>query len=176
MRTLIISLLLVPALALAGEAATTYKWVDKDGKVHYSDSPPPEGQATEADLPPLITVPATPASSAPPAEPEPAAPRPYYQALRITAPANDQALWLNSGELGVSLVVAPVLRGNHAVVVFLDGKQAAGPTQQAQVTIPGVVRGTHVLTAVIVDAKGQILVRSPAVTVHVHKKSVANPR
>lgn len=177
MRTLLISLILLPALALAGEAATTYKWVDEDGKVHYSDSPPPGVEAEEADLPPLTTVPPpatrTESSLIDPAEP--AAPRPYYQALRITAPTNDQALWLNSGQLAVSLAVAPALRANHTVAVFLDGKQAAGPTQQAQVTLPGVVRGTHTLTAVIVDAKGQILLRSPAVTVHILKHSVATP-
>lgn len=177
MRTLLISLLLLPALALAGEAASTYKWVDEDGKVHYSDSPPPEGQATEVDLPPLTTVPApaTPPDSTLIDDSKPAAPQPYYQALHITAPANDQAIWLNSGQLPVSLAIQPVLRQSHAVVIFLDGKPAAGPTQQAQVTIPGVVRGTHTLTAAIVDAKGQILFQSPSVTVHILKKSVANP-
>lgn len=177
MRILIFSLLLLPALALAGEAATTYKWVDEDGKVHYSDSPPPGVEATEAELPPLITVPPpttqTESSLIDPAERT--KPQPYYQALRITEPANEQALWANSGQLTITLAVAPELRANHTVAVFLDGKQAAGPTQQAQVTIPGVVRGTHTLTAVIVDAKGQILLRSPTVTVHVHKHSVANP-
>ena len=36
------ALLLLPALALA--QASVYRWVDKDGKVHYSDTPPPEPQ------------------------------------------------------------------------------------------------------------------------------------
>ncbi len=31
------------ATALAGQAATNvYRWIDKDGKVHFSDTPPPE--------------------------------------------------------------------------------------------------------------------------------------
>jgi glutaredoxin len=34
--------LLLPALAAA--QANVYRWVDKDGKVHYSDTPPPEPQ------------------------------------------------------------------------------------------------------------------------------------
>ncbi len=34
------ALLLVPAVAAA--QATVYKWVDQNGKVHYSDTPPPE--------------------------------------------------------------------------------------------------------------------------------------
>ncbi len=32
--------LMLPALAFS--QATVYRWVDKDGKVHYSDTPPPE--------------------------------------------------------------------------------------------------------------------------------------
>jgi glutaredoxin len=32
--------LMLPALAAA--QASVYRWVDKDGKVHYSDAPPPE--------------------------------------------------------------------------------------------------------------------------------------
>ena len=34
--------LLLPSLASA--QATVYRWVDKNGKVHYSDTPPPEPQ------------------------------------------------------------------------------------------------------------------------------------
>jgi glutaredoxin len=30
------------ALVLAAQAQTVYRWVDKDGKVHFSDTPPPE--------------------------------------------------------------------------------------------------------------------------------------
>ena len=36
------AVLLLPALAAA--QANVYRWVDKDGKVHYSDTPPPEPQ------------------------------------------------------------------------------------------------------------------------------------
>jgi glutaredoxin len=39
---LLAAALLVPALANA--QASVYRWVDKDGKVHYSDTPPPEPQ------------------------------------------------------------------------------------------------------------------------------------
>ena len=38
---LLISLLLSLALAGAALAQTTYRWVDRDGGVHYSDDPPP---------------------------------------------------------------------------------------------------------------------------------------
>ena len=38
--------LLIMLLAAAGASAqTTYRWVDKDGKVHYGDQPPPVNEA-----------------------------------------------------------------------------------------------------------------------------------
>ena len=40
LAALLAAALLVPATA--GAQANVYRWVDKDGKVHYSDTPPPE--------------------------------------------------------------------------------------------------------------------------------------
>ena len=47
-------------LVAASAAAQTYKWVDKDGKVRYGDTPPPGVKAT-----PLRPVPGGPAPSTP---------------------------------------------------------------------------------------------------------------
>jgi hypothetical protein len=46
MRILFIGLI-AAMLAAAPAAAQVYRWVDKDGKVHYSDKPPPKGTRTE---------------------------------------------------------------------------------------------------------------------------------
>jgi glutaredoxin len=42
MRILTISLISMALLASGADAQTMYRWVDKDGKVHYSDQPPPK--------------------------------------------------------------------------------------------------------------------------------------
>lgn len=52
-------------LATATVAAQVYKWVDKDGKVQYTDTPPPPG-ATKAE-PKKVDTPAGPASAPAPA-------------------------------------------------------------------------------------------------------------
>jgi hypothetical protein len=45
-RALRLGLLAVAACALAWPvSAQTYRWVDKDGKVHYTDHPPPPAEA-----------------------------------------------------------------------------------------------------------------------------------
>ena len=51
-------------LATATVAAQVYKWVDKDGQVQYSDTPPPPG-ATKAEAKKVDTGSAAQASTAP---------------------------------------------------------------------------------------------------------------
>jgi len=45
-RFLLLVLLITPLLAAAG----VYKWTDAQGKVHYSDSPPPETKAQQVNV------------------------------------------------------------------------------------------------------------------------------
>lgn len=47
MRTSIAIILL--ALAATAAAQTTYRWIDKEGKVHYSDRPPAAGEARKVE-------------------------------------------------------------------------------------------------------------------------------
>lgn len=52
-------------LATATVAAQVYKWVDKDGKVQYSDTPPP-ASATKAEAKRIDAAPAVTSTSAAP--------------------------------------------------------------------------------------------------------------
>jgi hypothetical protein len=62
-------------LATATVAAQVYKWVDKDGKVQYSDQPPP-ASAGKADPKKLSDAPASGASASPASSPGKAAESP----------------------------------------------------------------------------------------------------
>jgi len=63
MKRLVILALLLAALPAS---AVLYKWVDKDGKVHYSDQPPPEGarQSGVVNAPAPGTSPPAPSGDA----------------------------------------------------------------------------------------------------------------
>ncbi len=50
---------LCAALPWAATAAM-YKWVDEKGVTHYSESPPPDGNATRVELPPIPPAAGTP--------------------------------------------------------------------------------------------------------------------
>lgn len=58
----IIALALVAAMAAA--SAQNYKWVDKDGKVRYGDTPPPGTKTTQLKPPPGPAAPPAAAGSA----------------------------------------------------------------------------------------------------------------
>ena len=55
LRVLVFGLMLVVA---AGASAQLYRWVDKDGKVRYSDTPPPGAKATTLRPPTGSSAPA----------------------------------------------------------------------------------------------------------------------
>lgn len=62
-RTILaLACLLLPALA----AAQLYKWVDKDGKVHYGDQPPPAAATKSVTAPPPGPAGAAAPKAAPP--------------------------------------------------------------------------------------------------------------
>lgn len=54
-RALVLGLLALPLLVPVAEAARTYKWVDEDGVTHYTQYPPPDGEAQVVE--PSIGVP-----------------------------------------------------------------------------------------------------------------------
>ncbi len=51
----LVLLCLLVAYSDAGHSAEIYKWVDEDGKVHYSDSPPPDVVTEKIEPPPAAS-------------------------------------------------------------------------------------------------------------------------
>jgi hypothetical protein len=66
-------LMLALLLAALPASAVLYKWVDQDGKVHYSDQPPPDGVKKSGVM--NAPAPSTPAAAAPSGEAASAAPK-----------------------------------------------------------------------------------------------------
>lgn len=173
MRTLTLALaaLLLSPPALSQEI---YRWVDKNGVVHYSDQPnAPDaelmdlqafgGQAEEARAPTVyVREPPPPAESAP-----------DYRSLTITRPATDEAFFGTAASVAVELQLDTDLRPSDEVAIFLDGRRV--PSNGLSAELSAVPRGSHFLRAAVLDASGNVLVSSPQVTFHVRQASVATP-
>jgi hypothetical protein len=182
MRSL--ALIMGAALAVSAAtalAATTYRWVDRNGVVHYSDRPQPGAVAIETrpaqtfEAQPQHASPTSGAGNAQAAStPDQQAPPAAYESLEIFRPAAEETIQ-NSSEVSVRLRLEPVLNPAHSIWLYLDGKRVDGlPTSGSEFTITNVVRGTHSLTAVVADGQGNQIIRSPAVTFHVRQASILN--
>lgn len=168
------------AVSVPAAAEPTYRWVDADGVVHYSDRP--QAGAEQVDIRPLpgISNPSQQiradllqrdqADEADQSD-EPVS----YSELRIASPAPEQTLWNIGATLQVQLQVQPSLAPEHQFRVVLDGSPAQGGTaSQPNLTISEVYRGAHTIRAQVIDGNGATVIESEPVTFYVQQTSVRN--
>ncbi len=164
---LVLALMLVPALA------ATYRWVDKDGNVHYSDQPHPG--ATQVVLPKTQTY-AAPADLQVAQTAKPAAKAaPTYTSFTITSPTPGQTLWNTGGTLSVTAALEPALMKGDTVQFFYDDKPVGQPAPSLSTTLTEVYRGTHSVGAAVIGADGKARISTAAVTFYVKQHSIIKP-
>lgn len=157
----------------AGE--TAYRLVDENGVVHYSDRPMPGATQVELAAGQGVTVRPS-ARQAPSQPPAPqAAPGPLYETFNVLQPAQQETLWNIGALLDVGLELSPGLEPDHHIGVYLDGQLIDLETRSMEFTLQDVFRGIHTLQAVVLDANGEDVLRSLAVTFMVQQTSIQNP-
>lgn len=169
-RRLTLLLCLLPLVA----AAEIYRYVDDQGKVHYTDEPPAryKDQAQAVEVEPVQTIRSRVPQVAPARQgsaPRGAsAPGALYTRVEITEPGNEQTIRDASHELPVLVQMQPTLRTEmgHGVVFYLDGQRVnATPSSRPGITLTEVYRGVHTVSADIVDASGNVLAQAKPVSV-----------
>ncbi len=181
MRNCLWILALVAGAALATE---TYRWVDENGVIHYSDTPREGAEVVnirpaQGFKPPVSTVrPAareTGADEAAGEGPESADADTTYD-ISIVRPQQEETLWNLEGQLDVSLNVEPRLKRGDRIRVYLDGEEITGAPQRASsFTVSEVWRGAHTLRAGVYDSGGRELAVSDTVRFYVQQTSTQNP-
>jgi len=159
-------------VALAADTIT-YRWVDSDGVVHYSDTPHPG--AEQITLSGAQTYHGTPAPASPQAAPPPsAAPsRQGYDSCVITQPPADTIIFAPEA-VSVSVQVVPALHPGDTVGVQFDGSSVPGQGLNFQIEQPE--RGSHTLSAEVRSADGTVLCSAPAITFSIQRPSVNSPQ
>ena len=161
--------LLIALLAAAPAVAATYKWVDKDGKVHYSDKPQPGAEKVE--LKPLTEIESQPsADSETDATPPPmvAANDGSYASLRITSPQDQTTLRGGETTITIDAAVEPGLAAGDQIEYLMDGKVVPQ-------VVEGIERGSHAISARVLGANGQIKIIADPVTIYFHQSTVPPP-
>lgn len=170
MRTALALVLLFSAVSVFA-ADSVYRWVDKDGVIHYGGQPPSK-DAKPAALPEIQTYSNRTGNKALPlspldAEAKPAGSTTTVKEVRILAPVQDEIFRDPQGVVNVAVSVSPALPVGAGVIFYLDGAaKNARPIAATSMTFNGIERGEHNVTAAVLDATGKELMRAPAVTFH----------
>jgi hypothetical protein len=168
MRAGVLSLIFVCTAALA----TTYRWVDADGVVHYSDTPGPG--AKKIDLPEAQTyrAPPAPAVSAPAVSVKPGT----YQSCAIAQPASEATLF-ETESVTVSVSLQPGLRTGDTLNVSFDGRIIAPSAPDAlDFRVSPIDRGAHTVSVTVRDADNKAVCTSVPITFYVRQPSVLTPQ
>jgi hypothetical protein len=153
-------------------AAETYRWVDKDGVVHYSDQPNPGAEKV-----PLNIAPA-PGSVAPraaaPVQGQPAPPF-VYAGCEFVSPNSDQ-VFFSVRSVSASLNVLPALQAGHRIVVNVNGVPLSSwPETSTGHLLQDLNRGSYTLQARVIDANGRTACTSKALSFHIRQPSLLSP-
>ncbi len=170
MRTALALALVLSAVSVFA-ADSVYRWVDKEGVIHYGGQPPSK-DAKPAALPEIQTYSNRAGNKALPlspldAEAKAAVPTAMVKEVRILAPVQDEIFRDAQGVVNVAVSVSPALPVGAGVIFYLDGAaKNARPIAATSMTFNGIERGEHTVTAAVLDSAGKELMRAPPVTFH----------
>jgi hypothetical protein len=174
------SILILAGLAVSLVAASQdiYRWVDKDGVVHFSDQPGSDSAVLIKTVEPNTMDAAESSSVAastggdedePPAEE--VAP---YQRLSIVSPTPDQVFFGGEAVVSATAELDGTLRPDHSVVFFLNGNRHAA--QGLSMDFQDLERGSYFLRASILDQAGRPVLSSQQISFHVRQPSINSPQ
>jgi hypothetical protein len=163
-------------LSLAALPQEIYRWVDKDGIVHYSDQPGAQG-AERVILVNPNTYEQEPsdlgayAASGGEEEPEESP----YTSLAIVQPTPDQVFFGADATVTVAVDLGGTLRPDHTLVFFVNGNRRAADGG-AGLTLTGLERGSYFLRASVLDQAGNPVITSQQISFHVRQPSINTPQ
>ena len=165
------------AVSLAAASQEIYRWVDKDGVVHYSDSPDsPNAKLIDVIEPNAYDAADAAATAAAGGAEEPEEPQTVspYDSLSISSPSPDQVFFGADAVVNVAADLSGTLRPDHSVVFFLNGNRKAADGLSTEYS--GLARGSYFLRASILDRNGDPVITSQQTTFHVRQPSMNSPQ
>ncbi|MBR9788048.1 MAG: DUF4124 domain-containing protein [Vibrionaceae bacterium] len=173
------SVLITPVIL----AQVAYTWVDKDGVIHFSDTPcqgakaialpnleasapAPEVESTES-LAPQVNKTSDEAQEVPKTQPE----KPQPLQLTMLSPKHDETLRSNRGRITIQLETNRKLGIGEQLQLLLDGNPYEAPQTLLSWQLNDIDRGTHTLS-VHAKRSGKLIASSSPITVHLHRASI----
>lgn len=163
-----IFLILVSCLCWQLTSATIYQWQDNEGNTYFSDTP--HKGAKEINLPTTQTYdPNKPLSEQSKSQKNKNDEPKTYESVTITQPENDYTLPNMEGNLNVAIEVLPKLMDGDSIQLVLDGKPIGGSQSSGAFSLNNLNRGTHSISAKIVNKDNEEVATSNSVSFHVRR-------
>ncbi|CAE6879144.1 DUF4124 domain-containing protein [Vibrio sp. B1FLJ16] len=171
------SVLVVPLVS----AQVAYTWVDKDGVMHFSDTP---NQGAKAIALPNLKAAApapkvesteslVPQDSAEEPEEIPAtqSEKPLPLKLTIQSPQHGETIRSNRGLISIQLELNRKLGIGEQLQLILDGTPYGAPQNSTTWQLSNIDRGAHTLS-VHAKRSGKLIASTSPITVHLHRASI----
>ncbi len=162
------------SLSLAAWPQEIYRWVDKNGVVHYADQPgAPDARLIEVIEPNTYTEEESPGAAG--GSEQEGLQEASYRSLTIVQPQPDQMFFGAAVTVTVAAELDAELQPDHSLVFFVDGRRRPAEGGLG-LTLTNVERGSHFLRATVLDRNGQPLLTSPMISFHVRQPSINTPQ
>jgi Domain of unknown function (DUF4124) len=172
MRTLLLLLAILATPVVAGEI---WKWVDRDGVTHYSDTPVEGAVKVQVSTGNTWNSGGSAGGSESPSAPRKDA-SPGYQTFEIWKPANEETFSNTEGNVDVAVRLSPALQPGHSLFLYLDGHLVDGyPDNATEFSLKDLERGAHSVVAVVNDKSGTRITETSAVHFFTREASLLQP-
>lgn len=162
-------------------AQVAYTWVDKNGVIHFSDTPnqgakaialpnleaaapAPEVESTESLAPQTST-------EKPQEVAAPNSDKPIPLQLTMLSPQHGETIRSNRGVISIEIELNRKLGIGEQLQLILDGKPYGAPQNQPLWQLKNIDRGTHTLS-VHAKRSGKLIASTSPITVHLHRARV----
>ena len=153
-------LALAAMLAFTTAQADVYRYIDSNGNLVFTDSPPKDkAEAEKVETKPLMTVPAFQGGKGAGSTPAPTKAVSVAYEIVIQNPEQGATFQKNNDEpIPVAVSVSPSVASGHQLVYLLDGQEQGGAI--GSLSSGSFDRGTHRLEVRVTDEKGGVLSRA----------------
>lgn len=153
--------------------ATVYKWVDKDGKIHYSDEPHPDAEVVE------LTAKTSNQIALPPPKFDASANNQVIENMayqvNITSPEEEATVRDNNGDFEVTAIVTPEIKGRYLMALKLDGQVVNPPQVGGIFKLTNIDRGEHTIVVDAMTQSGKVFASSSPRKIFLHQAVMVQP-
>jgi Domain of unknown function (DUF4124) len=174
-RYLRLPALLLLACAPLALHAQIYQTIDEDGNVSYTDKPPQGQKSEQVKLPTTNTAPAIKPTAPTSTKKDDKDKSPTDYSISISSPGNDAQIPTGQRDVSVNLSLSPALHKDHKVQLMVNGAPFGDSFSGTAGTLKEIYRGSHQISAAVIDGKGKTISVSDTVTIHVQRVSVPRP-